>query len=250
MVSNLASSRSVVVTGCGGDLGISLVEKFVKNGDTVFACFRKFGSLEKEKLHKLDLLDSKAVIPLEADFNNITEITMLMRKIEDQSSKIDVLINNAAMAHGSALLMTTVHDLERCLRVNTTAPFIMSQRAGKNMIRNGGGVILFISSITSIEAWPGTTAYAMSKAALNQLCRVMALELGPNGVKVNAIAPGLIRTEMLKQNSERFVEKMLNQSAQARVAEAQEIAALAFFLASSEASHINGQIIKVDGGRH
>ena len=118
------------------------------------------------------------------------------------------------------------------------------------MIRNGGGVILFISSITSIEAWPGTTAYAISKAALNQLCRVMALELGPNGVRVNAIAPGLIRTEMLKQNSERFVEKMLNQSAQARVAEVQEVAALAFFLASSEASHINGQIIRVDGGRH
>lgn len=242
--------RNVVVTGCGGDLGVAIVEKFVNNGDNVIACFRRFNAREREKLSRKNLLKSNLVIPFEADFRDSEEVTRLIREIEDRVEKVDVLVNNAAIAQGSLLVTTKKSDLDDCLKVNLIAPFLLSQGIGKSMIRNKSGVVLFISSVTSVEAWPGTATYAMSKAALNQLSKVMALELGPYGIRVNTIAPGLMNTEMLEKNSKKFVEKMLNESAQGRVAETTEVASLAFYLASTESSHINGQVIRIDGGRH
>lgn len=249
-MTKLLPARTVVVTGCGGDLGVEIVEKFVSNGDKVIACFRRFDSREREKLAKKNLLNSNLVLPLEADFRDSVGVASLIREIEDRSDRVDVLVHNAAVAHGSLLITTRVSDLDDCLKVNLIAPFMLSQSIGKIMMRNRSGVVLFISSVASVEAWPGTAAYAMSKAALNQLSRVMALELGPYGIRVNTIAPGLINTEMLKKNSDKFVEKMLKGSAQGRVAETEEVASLAFYLASSESSHVNGQVIRIDGGRH
>lgn len=241
--------RRVVITGAGGGLGFALVHTFVERGYEVIACFRKFDGREKVLMEQLSQLDVKRVSLFELDLSDIDQIDNFAKVLKSKGLTVDVLINNAGIAHGTSFLLTKIKDIEECFKINLIGPLRLSQNIARDMTKLCEGSIVFISSVTASEAVPGTLAYALSKSAVSHLSKIMAQELAQFGVRVNCIAPGLVDTQMLKLNSLQLQKKLIDNSAQKRVAAASEVAEAAFFLASPASSHINGQVLAVDGGR-
>jgi glucose 1-dehydrogenase len=169
---------------------------------------------------------------------------------------IDVLVNNAGIVHASEFLDLKEEDFDRVLRINLKGSFLCGQAVARHMVdkvEKGGspGAIINLSSINALFGLPNQVPYSISKGGVNQLTRVMAVSLATYGIRVNAIGPGSINTEMLEAvNSDAASkQRMLSRTPLGRVGEPSEIAAIAAFLASNDASYITGQTIYADGGR-
>ena len=145
--------------------------------------------------------------------------------------------------------MSKVEDIETLFEVNYFAMLRIIQKVSKRMARQKKGVIINMGSIAGIEPQAGKIAYGSSKAAVMMMTKCLAKELGPMGIRVNAIAPGPIETEMIHQYNDEMLAKLATESALRRLGKKEEIAQVAVFLASEQASYINAEIIKVDGGR-
>ena len=160
---------------------------------------------------------------------------------------LDILINNAGIAHHGAFLELALEDWERVLRNNLTGAFLCAQGAARIMAANGGGRIVNIGSISGQRGSYGRTAYGVTKAGIHQMTRIMAVELGPRGIAVNAIAPGPIDTgitSMGPDQERRYLERIPLE----RFGHARDVAGTALFLASDEAAYLTGSIVNVDGG--
>jgi NAD(P)-dependent dehydrogenase (short-subunit alcohol dehydrogenase family) len=169
---------------------------------------------------------------------------------------LDILINNAGIIHAADFLDLAEADFDRVLRVNLKGAFLVGQAAAKQMVAQvkagrTPGTIINMSSINAVVAIPNQVAYSVSKGGLNQLTKVMALALAPHGIRVNGIGPGSIMTEILQAvaTDKEAKRRLLSRTPLGRIGESEEIAALACFLASSDASYITGQTIYADGGR-
>lgn len=166
---------------------------------------------------------------------------------------LDILVNNAGIIHLAEFVDFPEDDFDRVLRINLKAPFLIGQAAAKAMIAQGrGGAIINMSSINAILAIPTSTAYAVSKGGIKQLTAVMALSLIPHGIRVNAIGPGTILTDLVKNSvmtSDAARRGILSRTPIGRCGEPSEVASVASFLASDDASYIVGQTIYPDGGR-
>jgi len=147
------------------------------------------------------------------------------------------------------LSMSKVEDIEKLFNVNYFAMLRIIQKVSKRMSRQRKGVIINMGSNAGIDPQPGKIAYGSSKAAVMMMTKCLAKELGPMGIRVNAIAPGPIETEMIHQYKDDVLKSLASESALRRLGKTEEIAQVALFLASEQASYINGEIIKVDGGR-
>jgi NAD(P)-dependent dehydrogenase (short-subunit alcohol dehydrogenase family) len=167
------------------------------------------------------------------------------------AGRVDVLVNNAAIIRATDFLTMDPADLEAVLRVNLIGAALCSQAAARVMAARGGGVIVNMSSVNGILAIPNQTPYNISKGGLNQLTRVTALALAPHNIRVNAVAPGSIRTEMLEtvMQDETARRTILSRTPLGRVGEPEEVAKVVLFLASDDSSYMTGQIVYVDGGR-
>ena len=167
------------------------------------------------------------------------------------AGRVDVLINNAGIVRTGNILDMTEADFDDVIGVNLKGAFLVGQAAANVMAQRGGGAIVNMSSINAQVAIADQLAYVVSKGGLNQLTRAMALGLADRNIRVNAIGPGSIRTEMLDQvmNDDSARYRILSRTPLMRPGEPDEIAALAAFLASDEASYITGEIIYADGGR-
>ena len=163
-----------------------------------------------------------------------------------------MLVNNAGILHAADFLEVTEYDFDRLMRVNLKGPFLVGQAAARQMVEGGrGGAIVNLSSIGAVLAAPFQAAYNVSKGGVAQLTRVMALSLAPHGIRVNAVGPGTIATEMTIDMlaDEAFRRRILSRTPLGRVGEPAEVAAVAVFLASEEASYITGQTVYCEGGR-
>jgi NAD(P)-dependent dehydrogenase (short-subunit alcohol dehydrogenase family) len=169
---------------------------------------------------------------------------------------VDVLVSNAGIVHGADFLEVTEADFDRVIRVNLKGMFLVGQAVARQMVKQakeGGapGAIVNMSSINAVVAIANQVPYSASKGGVNQLTKVMALSLAPYGIRVNAIGPGSIMTEMLasvaKDKAAR--QRVLSRTPIGRIGEPEEIAAVAAFLASDDASYVTGQTIYADGGR-
>ena len=243
------NKQTIVVTGAAGEMGISIVKKFINNGNRVIACFRKINTDLLEVLSSKGLNQSENLVYLSADLAIDSEVKQLVKDIDSICSPVDVLVNNAGVASGGSFLMTKASDVEDTFKINVISAMKLSQGLAKGMVRARSGNIIFISSISGIEALSGTTSYAISKAALGHMSRIMAQELAIHGIRVNCVAPGIVKTKMLSKNSKNFIDQMVAGSAQQRVCTPDEVASLVAFLAAESSAHINGQIIRIDGGR-
>lgn len=240
---------NIIITGSNRGIGKSLVEFFASNGHNVWACARKQSTEFEEYLSRLAEQYGVWIKPIYFDISDDSEIIGGLQTICSEKLPIDVLINNAGVSAVGLLSQTKIDDVKDIFNINYFSVLRIIQLVSKKMIMKRKGVIINMASLAGIEPQPGKIAYGSSKAAIILMTKCLAKELGPLGIRVNAIAPGPIETEMIHQYSEEMQKKLASESSLRRLGKPDEIAQTALFLASDQASYINGEIIKVDGGR-
>ena len=245
----LLRNKSAVVTGCNRGIGKAIIENFAKNGANIWACIRK---PDKEfSIYLKDLQKKTGVIIEEIyfDLNNIDEIKKSAQKIVIQNKPVNILVNNAGIIHTSLFQMTSIEKMKEIFNINYFSPLLFTQYIVKKMAKQKEGSIINVSSSSAIEANEGRLAYASSKAALITSTKVIAKELGRLNIRVNAIAPGLTETDMMKSSTpENILQETIKRISLNRVGSPDEIANVILFLSSDLSNYITGQVLSVDGG--
>lgn len=240
---------NVIITGSNRGIGKAMVETFAASGANIWACARKLTPEHESWLKETAEKNNVFIKPVYFELTDKDAINNGIKSVIDDGLPIDVLVNNAGISTVGLLSMSKVEDIEDIFAVNYFAMLRIIQRVSKRMARQKKGVIINMASLAGIEPQAGKIAYGSSKAAVILMTQCLAKELGPLGIRVNAIAPGPIETEMIHQYSDDLLKKLASESSLKRLGKPEEIARVALFLASDNASYINGEIIKVDGGR-
>lgn len=242
-----AARRVAVVTGAAGAIGFAIARALADQGHAVALADRDPGI--EARAADLAGASGHVVRGHVIDVTDFPALPGLLDRVEGELGPLTALVNCAGIASTAPLLDLDRAEWERILAVNLTAPLVWMQEAGRRMARRRQGRIVNIASISGIRAGIGRTAYGASKAALIHLTRQGALELGPFGITVNAIAPGPVESALAQAvHPPEIVANYLSMIPQGRYGEPEEIAALAAFLCGDGASYLNGQIIAVDGG--
>lgn len=245
------AGKSVVVTGAAGGIGAACASAFASRGAAV-ALVDIDGRRLSETTKSIVEETRAAAIALEADIADDRACERVIDEAMGRLGRIDVLVNNAAILARGSILDLDPDAFDKVLKVNLRAPFLLTQLAAKRMVEKRiKGAVINMSSVQAVLSTPNQLAYAAAKGGLAQLTRVSALALAEHGIRVNAIGPGSIMTDLLKHvMSDEAARKMiLSRTPLRRVGAPAEIASIALFLASSLASYITGQTIYADGGR-
>lgn len=240
--------RRVLITGAAKGIGAQMVQSFAAAGANVLACVRSPNVAVQQRCESLAIQYDVEVSLLCFDLSDEQAIKNAMHSLFSEKTRIDILVNNAGIAVGGFLNMTTMDSIKMAFQVNFFAPVQITQYVAKWMARQRSGVIINLGSIAGLDNFAGYTAYGTSKGALMQFTKIIANELAPCGVRVNAIAPALIDTAMAQQMESKASDAMVERSSMKRLGQPTEIADLAVYLASDQASFINGQVIRADGG--
>lgn len=243
----LLKNKNAVVTGCNKGIGKEILKVFSNNGANVYACSRKIDEKFKKFCKDLEHKNKTIVTPINLDLEEENKVKSAADLID---VKIDIIVNCAATIQTSLYQMTTQRDLRSIFQINVFSQILFTQYLLKKMTKNkDGGSIIFVSSTSALDGNFGRNAYASTKAALITQAKVLSKELGLKNIRVNAVAPGLTDTEMLKKNSpETLINKMKENISLGRIAKPEEIANVILFLSSDLSSYITGQVIRVDGG--
>jgi 3-oxoacyl-[acyl-carrier protein] reductase len=225
-----------IVTGAAQGIGAATCAKFAAEGATVIGCDRRteFMSDAWER-HAVDVTDRVSV-------------DMMVAAVLEQYGRIDVLVNNAGITKDARLVKMTLEQFDAVIDVNLRGVFHCAQAVAPAMIEQGSGVILNASSVVGIYGNFGQTNYAASKFGVIGFTKTWSRELGPKGIRVNAVAPGFIETPILGTIPDKVLEQMREQVPLHRLGRPDEIANVYAFLASDEASYVNGAVIEVSGG--
>ena len=234
--------KTVLITGGSRGIGKAMVELFCEKGYLVAFTYKN--STEAAE----DLSRKTGAHPIFADAESEADIISAVEIAAEHLGHIDCLINNAGIASFSLFTETSLADWQRVFAVNLNSAFLYSREAAKRMITAHSGKIINVGSMWGISGSACEVAYSSSKAALHGMTKALAKELGPSGINVNAIAPGLIDTEMNSSLAEDVVSSIINETPLMRIGTPRDVASLAYFLASEEASFITGEIISVNGG--
>lgn len=241
--------KNAIITGANRGIGLATVKKFVENKINVWACMREPNPEIEEKFKMYEEEYEVWIRPVYFDLMDENQVKEGVKSIILQKQPVDILVNNAGMAHGALLQMTSMETLKRVYQVNFFAHVQIIQMVSKSMMKNKKGSIINVASVGGIEASPGYLAYGSSKSSLIWTTRMLSRELGPYGIRVNAVAPGTTDTKMGYYKSEEEMEKVLGKTSLGRMAKPEEIAEVIYFLASDKSSYITGDVLKVDGGR-
>lgn len=241
------TQKVAIVTGAAQGIGLACATRFVQEGAKVMLADinQAAGSAAVGQL-------GASAAFCHADVSVKSDVDALIAATLAAFGRIDILVNNAGITHAADFLDLTEEDFDRVLRVNLKSMFLCGQAAARVMVRQGSGSIINMSSVNAVLAIPNQVPYVVSKGGINQLTKVMAVGLAQYGVRVNAIGPGTIMTELAKQavmSSEDARKKILSRTPLGRCGEPEEIASIAAFLASEDSSYMSGQTIYADGAR-
>lgn len=232
--------RVVLVTGASRGIGASIAKKFLDNKDIVYI---NYNTSENEALEKFSKYDNAYLV--KCDITREEEIKLMINKIDSEQGRLDILVNNAGIAIDTEFKSKTKENFMHILDVNLVGAFLVCKYASEIMKK---GSIINISSTNGIDTYyTYSLDYDASKAGLISLTHNLALEFAPN-IRVNAIAPGWVNTEMNKELDQKYIDSECESILLNRFAEPEEIAKVVFFLASDDASYINNEVIRVDGG--
>lgn len=234
--------KNVLITGGSRGIGKACVYEFSKAGYRVFLNYNN-SDIEAEKIS----IETNAV-PVKADISDFIQVKKISDYVHKNYGKIDVIINNAGISQVKLFTDITENDWDRMFNINIKGMFIVTKIFAEDMISNKNGRIINISSMWGIIGGSCEVHYSASKAAVIGFTKALAKELGPSGICVNCIAPGVIETEMNSHLSEEDINNLCDETPLGRIGKPDEIAKMALFLASDDASFITGQIFNVDGG--
>jgi NAD(P)-dependent dehydrogenase (short-subunit alcohol dehydrogenase family) len=245
--------KTAIVTGGAGGIGMAIARRFMNDGARVVIA--DFDHLKGEKAEKA-LAGLGEVRFIRTDVGSRLDVHNLVAAAVEAFGDVDILVNNAGIVHSASILDLTEAEFDRVLRVNLKGSFLAGQAVAQYLVdkvKAGGspGSIVNMSSVNAVLAIPDQLAYSVSKGGIAQLTRAMALGLAPWGIRVNAIGPGSIQTDMLASVNDDpgARERLLSRTPLGRIGGPDEIAGIAAFLVSDDASYITGQTIYADGGR-
>ena len=245
----LLCGKTVIVTGSRKGIGRAIVEACAEQGADVFACARRYDEKFVSEMTTLANRCGVSVRPLFFDMTDAAGVKKAVAEMKAASTHIDVLVNNAGMvADGAVFHMTSIDTFREVFEVNFFSQMRLTQYISRIMCKQEKGSIINITSIAGIDGNPGQVEYSASKAALGLSTRRLASELGPCGIRVNAVAPGVIGSDMGEKVADDLLERVLASSVMGRVGMPEEIARAVVFFASDWSSYITGQILRVDGG--
>ena len=240
------AQKVAIVTGASRGIGYACAERLVREGARVMLVdVRQEGAAAAEALG-----DSARFFC--ADVSQKSDVDAMLAATLDAFGQVDILVNNAGVTHAADFLDLTEEDFDRVLRINLKSMFLCSQAVAREMVKRGSGCIINMSSVNAELAIPNQIPYVVSKGGVNQLTRVAAIALAQHGIRVNAIGPGTILTELARNavmGSPEARHTILSRTPLGRCGEPEEIAGIAAFLASDDASYITGQTLYADGGR-
>jgi meso-butanediol dehydrogenase / (S,S)-butanediol dehydrogenase / diacetyl reductase len=241
-----AEKKVAVVTGAARGIGLAITRKFLASGDAVALLDIDATTLATTTA---DLAAPDEVLSIVCDVSEPAEVEAAIAQVDRRFGRLDALVNNAGIAVFKPILETTVEDWTRVLATNLTGPFLCTQACAPLMLRNGGGSVVNIASISGVRASTLRVAYGTSKAALIHLTKQQAVELGNAGIRVNCVAPGPVETAMAQQVHSADIRTSYRDAIPLnRYGTVDEIADAVVFLCSDVASFINGQMLAVDGG--
>jgi 3-oxoacyl-[acyl-carrier protein] reductase len=237
---------NVVVTGASRGIGLAIAMRLARDGFRVIGVARKPSEAFAESAEKIGDPGELHFEPF--DLTDIAAIPAFVRALRERRGPIYGLVNNAGVGSGGLLANMANDDIEATLRLNTLAPIVLTKYVARGMMAAGRGRIVNIASIVAVNGYSGLSVYSASKAALTGFTRALAREVGRVGVTVNAIAPGFVDTEMTRGLDADQRERIVARSALRRLAEAEDVAAMAALLMGEGGRNVTGSVLTVDAG--
>lgn len=239
--------KVAIVTGSSKGIGKACAIRLAKDGYTVVVNYSHSDKEAEDTLAKIKADGGDGII-YKADVSDLAQVKTMMRDVYKQFGQIDVLVNNAGIVRDEYLLMLNPETLDKCLNLNVKGYIYCAQQAVLKMFKQKHGVIVNMSSVSSKFALPGQSVYSATKGAVNSLTQTLAKELSGYGIRVNAVAPGFISTEMIEAIPEETRAEYLKSIPMKRFGTAEDVANVVSALCSDDFSYVTGQTIVLDGG--
>jgi len=235
----LLENKICIITGAAQGIGREIARRFAEDGAVVYACDRQEFTSDHERIH-----------PLVFDITDAAAVKAAMMQVFKTEGRIDVLVNNAGVVFNRKIGMILREETELMFRINVIAVIELVQLCSRLMARTGGGSIVNIASVTAVLGSPGQSAYSATKGAIMSFTKSAAKELAPQGIRVNAVAPGIVKTERfaeLYESDGAKIDQRISRIGLGRLGTPEDVANACAFLASDRASYISGEILGVNG---
>jgi len=239
--------RVAIVTGGSRGIGRAIVKELISRGANVAFSFTRNREMADDLVAELQRFDRKAVA-YQADVTDFAAAEAMVKAVKGELGSVDYLVNNAGITRDKLIMMMSQEDWDAVIDTNLKGVFNVTKQAVSVMVRQRRGAILNIASISGVVGMAGQTNYSASKAGLIGFTKALAKEVGRRNITVNALALGLIETDMTASLPEEYKQKMLEQIPLGRYGSVEEVAKVAAFLLSDDARYITGQVIQADGG--
>ena len=239
--------KVAIITGGSRGIGFATADKFLQEGATVILTASTQASADKAVAKLQEKYPQAVVAGIAPDLSSLESVRQAFREVSEKYGCIDILVNNAGISESTPFTEYSEETFDKVMNLNVKGVFTATRAASECMVARGKGVILSTSSMVSISGQPRGFAYPASKFAVNGLTVSLARELGPKGIRVNAVAPGITETDMMKAVPKEVIEPIIQQIPLRRLGQPEDIANAFVFLASDEASYITGVVLSVDG---
>lgn len=243
----ILADKVAIVTGAGRGIGKAVALTLAAQGAKVVVNYSRSVDAAQEVVNHIAGFGGEA-IAVQADVADSTQVDRLLTETKEKFGRVDILVNNAGITRDKLILRMSEEDWDSVLATNLKGAFLCCKAVAPIFVKQRAGIIVNIGSVNGLVGAPGQSNYSASKAGLIGLTKSLAKELGGRNVRINAVAPGFIETEMTDGLKDDFKETVIKQIPLARLGSADDVAGVVLFLCSDAAAYIQGEVISIDGG--